>query len=45
MGFAREAADRVIFMYDGEIAEEVAPEKFFSAPENARARQFLGSVL
>ena len=45
MGFAREAANRVIFMCDGKIAEEAPPEKLFSSPENPRTRQFLNSVL
>jgi polar amino acid transport system ATP-binding protein len=45
MGFAREAADRVIFMCDGTIDEETTPEKFFTDPENPRARQFLRSIL
>jgi glutamate transport system ATP-binding protein len=45
MGFARRAADRVIFMADGRIAEEAAPETFFSSPASARAREFLSRVL
>jgi len=45
MGFAREAANRVIFMCDGMIAEEGPPEKLFTEPENPRTRQFLNSVL
>jgi polar amino acid transport system ATP-binding protein len=45
MGFAREAADRVVFMYQGAILEEASPEKMFSTPENERTRQFLQSVL
>ena len=45
MGFAREMADRVIFMADGKIVEEGAPEKIFSAPEQARTREFLAKVL
>ncbi|PWB98207.1 amino acid ABC transporter ATP-binding protein [Salinibacterium hongtaonis] len=45
MGFAREAADRVIFMADGQIVEEAPPETFFSAPATSRARDFLQKVL
>ena len=45
MGFAREVADRVIFMAEGKIVEEGAPEKIFSAPEQARTREFLAKVL
>ncbi len=45
MGFAREVADRVVFMYNGRIAEEGTPEKIFQNPESDRLRQFLQSVL
>ncbi len=45
MGFAREVADRVIFMCDGKIAEEGTPEEIFSAPKNPRTKQFLDSIL
>ncbi|MDR1300023.1 MAG: amino acid ABC transporter ATP-binding protein, partial [Oscillospiraceae bacterium] len=45
MGFAREAAVRVIFMCDGDIAEESEPEKMFTDPRNPRTRQFLNSIL
>ncbi len=45
MGFAREVADRVLFMYDGVIAEEAPPEEFFSSPKNPRLQQFLHSIL
>ncbi|MDR0320097.1 MAG: amino acid ABC transporter ATP-binding protein [Treponema sp.] len=45
MGFAREVADRVVFMYEGTILEVNTPEKMFSNPENDRTRQFLQSVL
>ena len=45
MGFAREVADRVIFMCDGVIVEQGTPEKIFSAPENPRLKQFLQSIL
>lgn len=45
MGFARKAADRVLFMADGEIVEEAKPEEFFSNPKSARARDFLSKIL
>ncbi|MGC5326347.1 amino acid ABC transporter ATP-binding protein [Brevibacillus sp. SYSU BS000544] len=45
MGFAREVADRVVFMGDGQILEEGTPEQFFSNPQHERARQFLSSIL
>jgi polar amino acid transport system ATP-binding protein len=45
MGFAREVADRVIFMCDGRIAEEGTPEEIFSNPQNPRTKQFLDSIL
>jgi polar amino acid transport system ATP-binding protein len=45
MGFARQVADRVIFMADGEILEEADPETFFRAPKHPRARSFLGEIL
>ena len=45
MGFARRAADRVIFMADGAILEQAAPEQFFSNPTTDRARDFLGKIL
>ena len=45
MGFAREVADRVIFMSDGVIGEEAPPEEFFSNPKNPRLQQFLEKVL
>ena len=45
MGFAREMADRVVFMADGKIVEEGTPEKIFSSPEQARTREFLAKVL
>ena len=45
MGFAREVADRVIFMADGVIMEEGAPEEFFANPKHPRLKQFLQSVL
>jgi glutamate transport system ATP-binding protein len=45
MGFARTAANRVVFMADGQIVEENTPENFFTAPESDRARDFLGKIL
>ncbi|MDN3483121.1 amino acid ABC transporter ATP-binding protein [Arthrobacter sp. APC 3897] len=45
MGFAREVADRVIFMADGYIVEEGVPEKLFSQPEQPRLQDFLAKVL
>jgi polar amino acid transport system ATP-binding protein len=45
MGFARQVADRVIFMADGEILEEAEPETFFRDPQHPRARAFLGEIL
>jgi ABC-type polar amino acid transport system ATPase subunit len=45
MGFARDVADRVIFMADGVIMEQGAPQQIFSAPRNERTRQFLQSIL
>src|SRR5664280_1713363 len=45
MGFARQVADRVIFMGAGEIVEVAPPERFFSAPESERTRRFLGQIL
>lgn len=45
MGFAREVADRVIFMYDGKIGETGSPQEMFSNPKNPRTKQFLQSVL
>lgn len=45
MGFAREVANRVVFMCDGVVAEQGAPEKIFGRPEHPRLQQFLQSVL
>ena len=45
MGFAREVADRILFVNDGVIAEEAAPEEFFSNPKHPRLVQFLQKVL
>ena len=45
MGFAKEVADRVIFMHDGVIAEEGTPEEVFGNPKNPRCKDFLSKVL
>ncbi len=45
MGFARNAAHRVVFMADGEIVEDSVPTEFFSAPKSNRAKDFLGKIL
>ncbi len=45
MGFARTAADRVVFMADGQIVEENVPEQFFTNPQSDRAKDFLGKIL
>lgn len=45
MGFARDVADRVLFMCDGKIMEEGTPDEFFTNPKDERARQFLKSIL
>lgn len=45
MGFAREVADRIIFMDDGRLLEEAPPQQFFTRPEHPRAREFLSSIL
>ncbi|HMD12389.1 MAG TPA: amino acid ABC transporter ATP-binding protein [Marmoricola sp.] len=45
MGFARTAADRVLFMSDGAIVEENTPEEFFTNPQSDRAKDFLGKIL
>ena len=45
MGFAREVADRILFMCDGIIAEDSTPEEFFGAPKHPRLQQFLQKVL
>ena len=45
MGFAREVADRVVFMDGGEIVEENTPEQFFTNPQHARSKLFLQQIL
>ena len=45
MGFARQVADRVVFMADGQIIESGTPEHFFTNPQNERVKQFLGKII
>ena len=45
MGFAREVADKILFMCDGVIAEEAPPKDFFENPQNPRLQQFLQNIL
>ena len=45
MGFARRAADRVVFMDEGRIVEQATPQQFFDHPESDRARDFLSKIL
>ena len=45
MGFAREVADRIVFMAEGTIVEQATPEVFFTSPREERTRQFLGKIL
>ena len=45
MGFARKAADRVVFMADGQIVEEAAPQEFFTTPKSDRAKDFLSKLI
>jgi glutamate transport system ATP-binding protein len=45
MGFARSAANRVVFMSDGRIVEEAQPDQFFSNPRSDRAKDFLSKIL
>ena len=45
MGFARRAANRVVFMSDGQVVEQSDPESFFTTPRSDRARDFLGKIL
>ena len=45
MGFARRAANRVVFMDDGLIVEDATPEEFFTNPKSDRAKDFLGKIL
>jgi glutamate transport system ATP-binding protein len=45
MGFARRAADRVVFMSDGKLVEQATPQEFFTAPKSERAQDFLSKIL
>jgi ABC-type polar amino acid transport system ATPase subunit len=45
MGFARRVAHRVIFMDEGQVIEQNAPEAFFAAPKSDRTKQFLSKIL
>jgi ABC-type polar amino acid transport system ATPase subunit len=45
MGFAREVADRIVFMNQGRIVEQAAPEDFFNHPKSERARAFLDQII
>ncbi len=45
MGFARSAANRVVFMDEGRIVETAPPDRFFASPESPRARDFLSKIL
>lgn len=45
MGFAKQVADRIVFMADGQIIEEGDPEHFFNNPESERVKQFLGKII
>ncbi len=45
MGFARRVADRVVFMSNGGVVEQAAPEEFFKNPQHQRTRKFLGEIL
>ncbi len=45
MGFAREVADRIVFMDEGRIVEEGAPKAFFANPAQERTRRFIGKIL
>ena len=45
MGFARRAANRVVFMSEGQIVEENTPQEFFTNPKSSRAKDFLSKIL
>jgi glutamate transport system ATP-binding protein len=45
MGFARRAADRVVFMDEGRIVEQATPEEFFTNAQSPRAQDFLSKIL
>jgi octopine/nopaline transport system ATP-binding protein len=44
MGFAREVANRVVFLHQGVVEEEGGPEEIFTAPKSERLRKFIGSI-
>jgi polar amino acid transport system ATP-binding protein len=44
MGFAREVADRVLFMDEGKVLERATPDDFFNRPQHPRAQQFLSDI-
>ena len=45
MGFAREVADRILFMADGQLLEEATPDKFFTEAKNPRLKEFLSKII
>jgi glutamate transport system ATP-binding protein len=45
MGFARHAANRVVFMADGQLVEQASPADFFTNPQSDRAKDFLSKIL
>ena len=45
MGFAKEVADRVLFLDGGKLVEDSNPEEFFTAPKSDRAKEFLQKIL
>ncbi len=45
MGFARKAAQRILFMADGQLMEDTTPEDFFANPKTDRAKDFLSKIL
>jgi glutamate transport system ATP-binding protein len=45
MGFARKAANRVVFMADGRIVEQATPDEFFTNPKSTRAKDFLSKLI
>ena len=45
MGFARDVADRICFLDNGRMLEELTPQKLFTDPENVRTRQFLQRII
>jgi putative glutamine transport system ATP-binding protein len=45
MGFARQVADKIVFMDEGRIVEEATPADFFSKPKSERAQLFLSNIL